>query len=54
MTMDITNKNQTKDNRIKIIEQAAESWVRLCLLTIRQRQLVNKNQNEKEHKHKTI
>jgi len=50
--MDLPDKNQVQNNNAKAIEQAAESWVRLCLYHIRQKKELA-NQNKKAYEYST-
>lgn len=49
----IDNQNPKKQE-FKSFDRAVESWVRLCLFHIKQRnQLINQNNNKKTHEYST-
>lgn len=52
--MDKSNKNQKKNQHLKSLEQAAESWAKLCLYHLKQKKLsVNQNNNKKTYEYNT-
>jgi hypothetical protein len=53
--MKTTNKYKSKVsvNAIPTLEQAADAWVRLCIFSIKEKKLINQNNNKKPYEYKT-
>jgi len=51
--MKVKNKNQNNCNSKDILEQAAESWSRLCIFHIRQKKQLGNQYQNKNYAYKT-
>jgi len=45
--------NKSKPYQISSLDQAADAWVRLCILSIKEKKLINQNNNKKPYEYKT-
>ena len=51
--MKTKNKNQLKETNPKLLEKAAEAWVRLCLFNIQHRKQLSNQHKDKKYEYQT-
>lgn len=48
----IENQNQKKQ-KLESLDKAADAWVRLCIFSIKEKKLINQNNNKKPYEYET-